>query len=128
MSPKSNLEEIAELIHEYRELFKKAGLSIDDKNRQRLSRLDHILSEITLTGEEILQMQDFDPLLLGDNDVKRSSIYEELKRDYDKLRGEYNGLELRYNKLVRTIEKLFGSQFELKELLNKQREEAYREG
>ena len=121
-----NLEEIAQLIHEYHELIRK-GDSGTPENRGRLSRVEYLLSQVTLTGEQIMEMQTLDPLLLGNNDVKRSAIYEELKEGYDKLRRKHDGLQDRYSILVRKVEEEFGSQFRLKDLIDEQRKDAERD-
>ena len=121
------LEEIAELIHEYHGLIRKGYLPGGSSEASRLSRVSYILSQITLTGEQIMGMQELDPLVLGDNDVKRSTYYQELKEEHDKLGARYERLEKRYHILARKIEELLGSDPEIKDLLERQRKEAERE-
>ncbi len=121
------LDYIAELIHEYHELIRKGYLPEGSPEMRRLSRLDYILHQITLTGEQVMEIQGLDPLVLGNNDVKRSADYQELSREHEKLEGKYQGLERRYNELVRRIEELLSPQFGLKEVLDKQRKEEERE-
>ncbi len=126
------LEEITKLIHEYRELAKMSH-HLSENQRSRLSRLDHIFGGITLTGVQIMEMQDFDPLLLGNNDIRRSSLYEELKEENEELRERYERLEGRYKTLAGKVEGTFNSPltlkefFELRDLLEKQGVEASRE-
>ena len=126
MNPELTLERIADLIHEYHEIIRKHPLK-DSKERERLSRVGYVLKQVTLTGEQLMQMQGFDPLVLGDNDVKRSSYYQELQKEYDRLQTRHEGLEGRYKTLVRKLKESFGPQFELKTLLDEQEEEEKRD-
>lgn len=119
------LEEIAELIHEYRKIT--LGGDLSEEKRQRLSRLDYILSQITLTGEQIMEMRGFDPLLLGNNDIERSTLYQTLEKEHEKLEERYKRLEERYQRLSDLVKKEFGAQFRLKDLIDKQEEEARKE-
>ena len=119
-----SLEQIAKLINEYRGLIKKR----DPKQEQvrRLSRVDYLLRQVTLNGEQIMEMQTFDPVLPSNDDIRNSTVYGGLKEEYEKMERKYKGSERRYDNLVRKIEEELGSQFRLKNLIEEQRKEAER--
>ena len=119
-----SLEKIAELIHEYHGLIRKGHLSGGSPEASRLSRVSYILSQITLTGEQIMGMQELDPLILGNNDVRRSTYYQELEEEHNQLQSRYGRLEKRYYELAKKVG-ILGQAIppELKELLEKHRKE-----
>ena len=96
------LYQIAELVHEYRELVKRNNLS--DGERSRLNRVNDILVHTTLSGEQIMEMHQFDPLILGNNDIKRSTIYLELQEEHEKLKAQYDNLNTRHIQIVSKLE------------------------
>ena len=122
MNAELSLKHITRLLHEYRQLTKKPS----DQNR--ISKIEWVLGQISLTGEQLMRMGEFDPLELGDNDIERSIAYQELKDKYEKLEERHERLEARYNALVQKVEDAFAPQFKLKDLLDKQTEEIIREG
>ena len=119
----NELERVAFAMHNYYQLRRTCPDEESDEGK-KLSQIENFLRPLSLTGEQLMQMVTFDPLVLGNNDVKRSVYYRELQEEMEKLQSKYDGLDNRYTTLVRKIEKLFGAQFELKDLLDKQGEEA----
>ena len=122
----NELERVALVMHNYYQLRRTCPDEESDEGK-KLSRMEKFLRPLSLTGEQLMQMVTFDPLVLGNNDVRRSVYYTELQEEQEKLQGKYEGLDDRYTTLVRRLEKLFGPQFELKNLLDEQSKEVERE-
>lgn len=92
----------------------------------RLLRMEQIIRKSDLTVERIVEVLDYDlfPSFLVNERIISSCVYTELNEEHEQLELKHGRLEERYRGLVKRLEKLFGSQFELKDFLDKQREEA----
>jgi len=117
------LEEIAKLVDEFQRL-RKIHPEQGSENFRRIIRVGDILNGISLTGDQIVNLQDYGYSVVTNDHVKGSILYTELQREYDKLEQKYERLEARYHALVRQAESDFRPDFRLKELIDKQQQES----
>ena len=123
---KFTLEEIASFLIEFERLEKKRPEK-GSKHFSRLTRLGDILEGISLTGNQVVELQRYGFSLITEDHIKDSVFYTELKKEHEKLEYKYNQLEERYKTLVKQAEMEFGPQFRLKDLIDRQQKETLEE-
>ena len=121
-------ERVAELFGSYIRLKRKVkDLSVDElgksKDYRLLLQIEHNLRSLTLTGEELMEMGDFTDLIVSNDDIRISSVYQEMLKEqqeaYSQLVNHFTYLKERNSKLKSGLEEALKPFSSLLELLKR---------